>query len=385
MSRFLFVSPALTGHVNAPLAVGRVLAEQGHEVAWAGSETYLRPLVGPDVTVYPTGLRLYRPQAQRGLSAIRTLWEKFVVPFNRFILPSVEKAVQAFGPDVVAVDQHAVAGAVVAHRSGVRWASLAPQSMELSRPFADRLPRVEAWIQSQLDRVWADAGLPAQEAFDTRFSPYLLVAFTLPALAGTDFPSHYRLVGPAMAPRRSDPEFDFSALDPDRRRVLVTIGTMANEVAADFHQRCADALGGMAGVQGIVVAPPESVRAPAGVLVVPAVPMLDVLPRVDAVVGHGGLNTTGEALAHGLPLVVAPIRNDQPIIADQVAAAGAGIRVSFTRASALQLRTAIGSVLDGADYRDAARRVREDYAAAGGVGAAADHLVRLAKSAVGPN
>ena len=47
---------------------------------------------------------------------------------------AMEKAVASFQPDVVAVDQHAVAGAVVATRHGVRWASLAPQAMELTRP-----------------------------------------------------------------------------------------------------------------------------------------------------------------------------------------------------------------------------------------------------------
>jgi zeaxanthin glucosyltransferase len=380
VSRFLFVAPPATGHVNAPLAIGRVLAERGHEVAWVGPESYLRPLVGPDVAVYPTGMRLYRAQADRGMLAIKSLWERFVVPFTRFILPATDKAVQAFQPDVVAVDQHALAGALVAQRHGLRWASLAPQAMELTQPFA-RFPKVDAWLRGHLATLAAEAGLPLEDGFDPRFSPYLVLAFTGAALTGpVSFPDHYRLVGPALAPRRADPDFRWDWLDPGRQHIVVTVGTMSEDIAADFYGRTVAALQPLHDrVQAIVVAPPGAVPdPPAHVLVVNRVPMLDLMPHLQAVVCHGGLNTVCEALAHGRPLVVAPIRNDQPIIAEQVAAAGAGIRVRFARADAGTLQGAIEAVLDQPGYRDAAGRIGDSFAAAGGVAASVRHLEELA-------
>ena len=53
-------------------------------------------------------------------------------------------------------------------------------------------------------------------------------------------------------------------------------------------------------------------------------PQLALLRHVDAVVCHGGHNTLCEALALGLQLVLAPVRDDHPLVADQVVAAGAG-------------------------------------------------------------
>src|SRR5258708_21642539 len=94
--------------------------------------------------------------------------------------------------------------------------------------------------------------------------------------------------------------------------------------------------------------------------------MLDLLPRLDAVVGHGGLNTVCEALAHGVPLVIAPVKGDQPINAAQVAAAGAGLRVSFARVRPEKLREALTTVLDDPAHRQAAGRVRESVVEAGG-------------------
>ena len=105
--------------------------------------------------------------------------------------------------------------------------------------------------------------------------------------------------------------------------------------------------------------------------------MTALLPRLDAVISHGGMNTVSETLAHGLPLVIAPIRHDQPVVASQVARAGAGIRVPFSRVRPAQLREALVTILDDPSYRAAARRVQTSFTTAGGAPAAADHLEKL--------
>ena len=116
---------------------------------------------------------------------------------------------------------------------------------------------------------------------------------------------------------------------------------------------------------------------PANFIVRPYVPQLALLRHVDAVVCHGGHNTTCEALAHGLPLVIAPIKDDQPIVADQVVAAGAGLRVKFGRVQPDELRTAVTRILTEPAFRSAAARVRDSFAAAGGAEAAASALEAL--------
>ena len=51
MSRFLFVSLPLPGHVNPMAAVATALTARGHEVVWAGSESFLRPRIGDQAVV----------------------------------------------------------------------------------------------------------------------------------------------------------------------------------------------------------------------------------------------------------------------------------------------------------------------------------------------
>ena len=107
------------------------------------------------------------------------------------------------------------------------------------------------------------------------------------------------------------------------------------------------------------------------------VPQLDLLPHLHAVVFHGGHNTMCEALAHGLPLVVAPIRDDQPAIASQITDAHAGVRIKFGRVSVEELREAITAVLDDPSYAAGAARIRASFETAGGAAAAATRLEKL--------
>ena len=382
MSRFLFVSLPLTGHVNPMAAVAKTLTAQGHDVAWAGSESYLRPLVGPDAVIQQIPLRPHRRQADRGMAAAKTRWEEYIVPHCKVSLKGVDKAVRAFQPDVLAVDQHAVAGALVAHRYGLTWASMAPTTMELTRPYR-ALPKVEAWIQAQLAKLWTDAGLPGEPPHDLRFSPHLLIAFTGTALTGPlPWPDNAVLVGPALAERPPDLDFPHDWLDPAKKHVLISMGTLTFGSSHGFYQRAVEAVRPLGDrVQVIVTAPPESIPdAPDHVLVRTRVPVLELMPKLDAVVSHGGLNTVCESLAHGVPLVVAPIKGDQPINAAQVAAAGAGLRVSFARVRPEALRAALVTVLEDPSIRESAARVRDSFATAGGAGAAAEHLALSAKT-----
>jgi MGT family glycosyltransferase len=164
----------------------------------------------------------------------------------------------------------------------------------------------------------------------------------------------------------------------------VSLGTVNQAAGGRFYAAAAEALVGL-GVQGVLVAPPELVpdvgAGPDDLIVQPWVPQLALLAEVDAVVGHAGHNTTCEALAHGLPLVVAPIRDDQPIVADQVVAAGAGVRVRFGRVRPGELADAVRAVLDDSTYRNAALRLQASFHEAGGSARAADELEKLAVAA----
>jgi MGT family glycosyltransferase len=391
MSRFLFVVPPLTGHVNPAVGIAGELIGRGHDVAIAAHESVVGPMLPPGVPlialpeVLSAGDRAAieeRGRALRGPASLKFLWNDFLIPLGDAMVDAVEAAVVDFRPDVLVVDQQAVGGALVGRRRGMPWATLATTSAELDDPY-EVLAGVGQWVSDRLRAFEAAHGVQPGVS-DLRFSDHLTLVTTVASLLkARDHPDHYAFIGAAAGRRRPAPDFPWDALDPAREAVLVSLGTVTRDAGGKFLNAAAAAVGVLADrAQAVVVAPPGLVAdPPANVLVCDYVPQMELLERVRAVVSHAGNNTVCESLSRGVPLVVAPVRDDQPIIAEQVVRAGAGRRVRFGRSTPAVLATAIGDLLDspGPDggYRGAAERLRADFTSAGGVGMAANRLEKL--------
>jgi UDP:flavonoid glycosyltransferase YjiC (YdhE family) len=389
MSRYLFVFPPLIGHVNPAVAVGAELESRGHEVAWVAHDAVVGSLVGEGATIYPAGDRFlvevieHLPERDRlkGLPAVKFLWEKVLVPLAVDMVGPVRAAVDDFGPDVIVSDQQTFAGSIVAVERGLGWAVSACSTAELVDPVA-LVPKVGDWMRRKIDGLCADLGMPALTAagFDPRYSPRLVLEYSTRALVGEvarDLPS-LAFVGPVL-PDWADPvPFPWEWLDRHDTNVCVSLGTLSHGIGEPFLATVLEAVAGrpygvvMVG-QAELLPPP-----PANVLICPFVPQGRLLPRMQAVVCHAGHNTTVQALGLGIPLVCAPIRDDQPVTAGQVARAGAGVRIRFARAKPADVAVAIDTVLHDPSYRAAAGRIAESFAAAGGAPAAARHLEALA-------
>jgi MGT family glycosyltransferase len=391
MSRFLFVVPPLVGHVNPVVTVSTELSSRGHEVAWAGHPSVLASLVPRDARVFSTDgsfsadvLReiATRSQGLRGAEAFRFLWKDLLIPLGEAMLPEVELAVEHFSPDVLIADQQAIAGAVVARQNRLLWATSATTSSELVDSFTV-FPMFGAWLTNELRTFQHRVGVSAEDAAqgDLRFSDQLVLAFSSKELIGSGpFPLEWLFVGPAMKKREHAPQFPWSWLDPHRRHVLLTLGTINAASGRQFFETAIAAAERLEDRLQMIVVAPDGMLHPksSNVLVLPMVPQLELLPQMDAVICHAGHNTVCETLAHGIPLIVAPIRDDQPIIAQQVVDAGAGIRLKYSRVKSEEIAEALLSVFETASYRQSAERIQTAFRGAGGASVAADGLEKLA-------
>jgi len=389
--RILLVVPPLTGHVTPLRAVAVSLIANGHQVAWCGPQPALSALTGlslipkPNsvpVPLFPAGSSEpfdveHRPSELRGFAALRFLWQSYLIPLADSMAPGVWAAVERFGPDIILTDQQALAGALAAKALGVPWATSATTPSELADPLRG-LPKIADWVlQLQHDLCGRHGVAPS----DLRFSPDLVLAFTTRELSGPPADGlPVRYVG-TTTPAASIVDFDGGLLD-GRPLVIVTLGTSNARTGIRFLAECSDALAAMPEVQGLVVDPTGLL--PGGpVLTVPRIPQVDLLRRASVLVCHAGHNTVCESLAAGVPLVVAPIRDDQSAVAQSVVAAGAGVRLRFDRSLAEHVRQAVETVLHTPEYTDAAARLGQSLASAGGAAAAVRHLESLAPATKG--
>jgi MGT family glycosyltransferase len=81
-------------------------------------------------------------------------------------------------------------------------------------------------------------------------------------------------------------------------------------------------------------------------------PQPQVIPQVDAVITHGGNNTTTEALHFGKPMVLLPLFWDQYDNAQRMAELGYGVRLDTYMFGEGEMHEAIEGLLDDASLRE---------------------------------
>ena len=386
MARILFTVPPLTGHLNPALAVADALSAQGHKVAWAVHARQLRDKLPPRACVYPLDAEdpaessIADPQV-RGLESVRLFFEDYTLPIAERMLLPLEAICRSFMPDVMVVDHQLPGGALVARKLGLPWASLITTSASILK----MSPMIDAWVENQylgLQRRYLPAELTVERP---DFSPHLAVVFSTESLVGTTherIAAPYAFVGPAKGDGRRAVAFPWDWLQAGSRKLLVSLGTVSRDRDTRFFEVMMAALAEMPDVQAVLVAPESlAASAPANVLVRDYVPQLELLDCVHAVICHGGHNTVCEALSRGLPLIVAPIRDDQPVIARQVIDAGAGLFMRHGKVSPAMAKTLIGQLFDTPTLADNARRLAVDLRAAPGAAGAAELILQLAAKA----
>lgn len=128
--------------------------------------------------------------------------------------------------------------------------------------------------------------------------------------------------------------------------IIFTAGT-AMKHADQFFQDCIGACQ-LLGQRGILLTQhPEQLPAelPQGIQHFAYLPFSKVLPRAAALVHHGGIGTTAQAIAAGIPQVIRPMAHDQPDTAARVEKLGIGVSLSPQKFNAASLAEKLSALV----------------------------------------
>jgi UDP:flavonoid glycosyltransferase YjiC (YdhE family) len=100
---------------------------------------------------------------------------------------------------------------------------------------------------------------------------------------------------------------------------------------------------------------------PAGVIHVEYAPFSELLPHVAALVHHGGIGTTSQGLAAGVPQLIMPMSHDQPDNAQRLARLGVGAAIPRNAYRGPAVARALRRLLDSTEVRQRCRAVRERF------------------------
>ncbi len=343
MAKILLVVFADSGQLNPAIVVAQHLEGLGHEVAIAS----LQDDVSDRVTRAGVRARCFTcsPAAshagKRGTVnsvkfASRLRQPAWVARWMTGVLvdplpaqvPALQAVVDEWRPEVIATNAMAYAGAIVASRARIPWASLAtglqgfPPRDNVRTPYRDLADA----------RAEATAAFGASLAFRESdvVSPHLNVSFALRELVPDSAPDDVHYVGPALprGARGDEREFPFESIATDRPLVLVAFGSLVSHPPA-VYQAITSALTADEATFVVVLkdllGDPFVASLPPHVIVAEWVPQLQLLARSALMINHGGANSVLESLAHGVPVVVVPITQEQELVGTLVTDAGLGV------------------------------------------------------------
>lgn len=215
---------------------------------------------------------------------------------------------------------------------------------------------------SAMAPLWLANGLEPDPYAGSFRGPY--VDICPPALAW-DTPPTARIAVRPCEPEPPDPP-DWLA-QMGHPLVYVTLGTVLSDPM--MYRPLLDGLAALHGrvtallTVGRTVDPAALGPLPSRVRVEQYVPQARVLPSCDGVVGHGGSGTTLGALAHGLPMLLAPRFADQFDNAIRCEQSGAAIVLTPEEITPEAVRDGLQRLIDDPSYRLGAQRVAAEIAA----------------------
>lgn len=380
MARYAFLT--WNGAGNQPPAVGiaQALIDRGHEVAFAGysSQREYFSARGFRFVLLECSSAAWQDLPPPSMFAVklRSAWAA-----TEHLL-DVPKLLADERPDALIVDC-LMFGALAALESvGVPTMILVHSAPGALLPPGGPF---EVGLLDMVNHIRAEAGRPRLKNLWAAWEPFPTVCTSvreLDPLAAEALPS-FDYIGPIFE-RVAPCGWQFPwALQDRRPLVLVSFSTGPYWDQRSRIERTLSALA--EGPYRILVTPGTTdvsgIAVPSNAALAKELPHARVLPNAAVTITHAGHGTVAASLLHGVPLVCLPNPvADQPALAAQVEALGAGRSLDGETATPELIAAAVDEVLANPSYALCARMLADTIARARGPAAAVDRLERLAQS-----
>jgi UDP:flavonoid glycosyltransferase YjiC (YdhE family) len=420
--RVVLATMGTLGDVHPFIALALGMQARGHTPVFAGAES-VRPIAerhGIEFhPIRPDGPQLIADTGMDEGAIARAIATDFDFIINRVLVPYAEVTLADLTPvvagaDLVLASSFSIHARIAAQAAGVPLASALLQPITLlSAEDPPVLTRGETALVTL--RRWFGAGAvrPLLRLAEKRYAKGLKPFAAMRAAAGAPpFAGNEVLAGPlavdraiglwssvfSPAPADAPPSFaqtgflfydggfageGLSAevqafLEAGAPPLVFTLGSMAVYAEDGFYAASAEAARRL-GRRAVLLVGDDLLdqhRHLAGdsVLVAGYAPHSQIFPRAAAVIGHGGIGTTAQAIRAGVPQLVCPIFGDQFDNAARIERAGLGLSLPKRRYTPARASAAIKRLLASDTVAEHARKAGVALHAEDGVGQALDTL-----------
>ena len=358
--RALFTALPADSHVGPMLPLAKELVDRGWEISFAAAASMEDRIRSRGFGFFPVGMDWLEAEAEEAFPELASMsldrqaywWvtdlfaDRVAKPAAADLLPVLKN----WAPSVVVRDYWDFGAWAAAEAVEVPTAVVGLAMFTTPEEFA-------GFIGSQLQELRGHVGLGPDEELASLYAG--LYVDLLPPSYQLNQPSGAVQMAPLSITTNGHSELGLTLPQPDFPTVLVTFGTVFNQVPGTFEM----VLEALADEPLNVVVTTGHNRDPAGLAPLPPnthaerfIPYDSLLPRCDAVICHAGLGTTMAALAHDLPLVALPLSADQFVHATRCDQLGIGRAIEQQHATPEAIQRAVTELL--ADRRTRQRVVR---------------------------
>lgn len=398
-------APGSRGDVNPMIAIGCALRRRGWDAVISLAEPYAAAAAAAGLA--PQSLisqqrfdqLLAVPSVWKPVSGVRAILQEVACEFlrphfdlitrlkrpGRTVLVShpldfASRIHRDLDPDTPLVDVF-LSPAMI--RSSTAPPRLSPWRFEPRRPawlvntaywLTDHL-LLDRFLAGSINRLRRDQGLtPVRRIMDRWWlSPDLILGL---------YPDWFGDAVPATAGRWQTCGFPLTNSEPparleqQRQRIFFTPGT-AHRHAQQFFAMAVEASEALG--RPAILATSHAAQIPANlppaIQTVGYVPLDQVLPQCAAIVHHGGIGTTAQAIAAACPQLILPMAFDQFHNAEQIVRLGLGSQL--LRPTAKRLSTALAEILDDPQRMQPCLQAAERVAGSDGAEVVAQRIAEI--------
>ena len=395
------------------MAIGIELRRRGHPVTVATSSVY-EPKVRsegldfvslrPDISVVGPAMLEQMMEARRGTERVMRFLAAATRDSYQDSLPAVQQA------DVVVTHPITFGSVLAVQKTGVPWVStmLAPAS--LFSAYDPPVPAPAPWLVNlralglapvrvllALAKLQTSTWLrPVAELrreiglgpgrnplFEGQHSPRLVLALFAQCMARRepDWPPQTVVTGFPFYDRHHEQQSLPTALQrflaDGPAPVVFSLGTSAVGAAGDFYTESLKAVHRL-GVRAVFLTGQNPQGLPDDAMAIEYAPHSELFPRAAAVVHHGGIGTTAQAMRSGRPMLVVPFSHDQFDNGARVKRLGIAEVLYRSRYRAKTAEAALRPLLEDGRYEQAGAAIAAQVQAEDGVTTAADAIERIA-------
>lgn len=384
MARYLFLTWDGAGNQTPAVGIGQALRERGHDVAFAGYESQRPVIAGRDFrfALLERSAALWREGSSKGVFELKieTVWASL------HHLDEIPELMAREPCDVLVIDCLMFGVLAVAESARVPAVALVHSAPGALVPPGGQF---EAALLGPVNSVRAAAERPAVHSIWDAWARLPAICTSIGELdpLAKQAPASFQYIGPIFDRAPASQWRMPWAVHDARPLVLVSFSTGPYWDQASRIRRTVEALadGGCRVLITTGSTDVADIAVPRNAVLIQHIPHAEILPHAAVTVTHAGHGTVAASLAHGVPMVCLPNpAADQPALAAQVQALGAGITVDGENATPADIAGAVHRVLAHPSYAAAAQKLAKAIAAAPGAAMAVRQLEELAQRTLQP-